>query len=147
MLRPELVRQKCERIALDLQRLASFRDDTLEQLQSDFARMATVERLLERIILRAIDINLHIISETGGDSERPAADLSYRETFLLLGSLGVISSNLAEGLSRSAGLRNILVHDYNDVDRRVVHGAIRLCLGDYAEYVRQVDSFLKRASG
>jgi uncharacterized protein YutE (UPF0331/DUF86 family) len=47
-------------------------------------------------------------------------------------------------IARSAGLRNILVHDYNDVDRKIVHASVRSCLEDYRRYVEFIDAFLER---
>jgi uncharacterized protein YutE (UPF0331/DUF86 family) len=54
----------------------------------------------------------------------------------------VYDQPFAERIAASAGLRNILVHDYNDLDRRIVHASIRSCLEDYREYVEKVDRFL-----
>ncbi len=43
-------------------------------------------------------------------------------------------------------LGNILAHDYNDVDRRIVHASILSCLRDYHEYVERVAGFIDRAA-
>lgn len=69
---------------------------------------------------------------------------TYRDTFLLLAELGVYSKDFAEQIGRSAGLRNILVHDYNDADRKIVHGSITSCLQDYHQYLEYVHRFLER---
>jgi hypothetical protein len=44
-----------------LGRLAQFRDASLEQLLADDIRLAAVERILERIVLRAIDIRARVV--------------------------------------------------------------------------------------
>lgn len=41
-------------------------------------------------------------------------------------------------------LRNILVHDYNDADRKRVHASVRSCLQAYQRYVEFLDTFLCR---
>ena len=56
---------------------------------------------------------------------------------------GVYPKEFAERIANSAGLRNILVHDYYDVDRRIVHASIRTCLQDYHRYLEHVGSFLR----
>jgi len=52
VLRPEFVRRKLQRIADDLELLLRFRDDSPESLQADPIRLAALERLLERVVMR-----------------------------------------------------------------------------------------------
>lgn len=128
MVRREFVLRKLQLIADDLERLVQFKDETLASLTGDFVKLAAVERLLERIVMRAIDIIEHLISELD-TGEGKSTRLTYRDTFLFLAALGVYPQEFAEQIARSAGLRNILVHDYNDADRKIVHGSIKSCLG------------------
>ena len=144
MVRHELVARKLQLIAEDLGRLLAFREATYEEITEDFVKMAAVERLLERIVMRAIDVNEHLISELATGEEDRITRLTYRDTFLRLAPLGVYDDGFAEKIARSAGLRNILVHDYNDLDRRIVVGAIRTCLVQYRAYVEHVRDFLDR---
>lgn len=141
MIRPEFIRRKLHLIADDLGRMVRFKDETLESLTSDDIKLAAVERMLERIVMRAIDVNEHLVAELASGEER-SARISYRDTFLMLGDLGVYPMEFAESIASSAGLRNILVHDYNDVDHRIVHGSIRTCLEDYRRYIEYVSGFL-----
>jgi uncharacterized protein YutE (UPF0331/DUF86 family) len=46
-------------------------------------------------------------------------------------------------MASSPTLRNIIVHEYNDLDHRLVHGAIRTTLEDYTTYVEAVHRFVK----
>jgi uncharacterized protein YutE (UPF0331/DUF86 family) len=41
---------------------------------------------------------------------------TYRETFHVLGKFGIISEGLAGEMSKLAGFRNILVHEYTGLD-------------------------------
>ncbi len=142
MLRPDLVHRKLQLISEDLHRLVLFKDLSLAELTSDFIKQATVERLLERIVMRAIDVNEHLISELATGEELRTTRLGYRDTFLKLTELGVYSADFAERIAQSVGLRNILVHDYNDVDHTILHGAISHCLRDYLHYVESVNAFV-----
>jgi hypothetical protein len=56
VLRVEFVRRKLQLITDELGRLPQFRDIGYEELIGDPLRLAAVERLLERIVLRAIAI-------------------------------------------------------------------------------------------
>lgn len=146
MVRREFVNRKLQLIAEDLERLIQFKDETLESLKMDDVKLAAVERMLERIIMRAIDVNEHLISELGV-GEGKTTRLTYRDTFLLLAALRIYPDDFAEHIARSAGLRNILVHDYNDADRKIVHASIKSCLQDYHRYVEFIRSFLDRPPG
>jgi len=140
MIRREFVQRKLQLIAEDLERLVRFKDETLESLTADDLKLAAVERLLERIVMRAIDINEHLISELASGEGRTTR-LTYRDTFLMLADVGVYPREFAEQIARSAGLRNILVHDYSDVDREIVHGSIKACLTDYHQYLEDLSRF------
>jgi uncharacterized protein YutE (UPF0331/DUF86 family) len=142
MLRPEFVARKLQLIAQDLGILAEFRDTSYEDLVGSPIRLAAVERIIERIILRAVDVNEHLIGALATGAEAKATRLTYRDTFLKLEGLGVCSRALVERLASSAGLRNILVHEYNDVDHRIVHAAIRSVLEDYTSYLEAVHRFV-----
>ena len=54
---------------------------------------------------------------------------------------GIYGGEFAERIAGSAGLRNILVHEYNDVDHKIVHGSIRKALEEFASYVEAVQRF------
>ncbi|MFZ0256129.1 MAG: DUF86 domain-containing protein [Gammaproteobacteria bacterium] len=144
MVRPELVRRKLQLITQDLGRLLRFKDIALEGLTNDDIKLAAVERLLERIVMRAIDVNEHLITELATGQEENITRLAYRDTFLRLADLGAYDKSFAESICQSAGLRNILVHDYNDVDHRILHASIRTCLQDYHRYVEHLSAFVAR---
>ena len=38
-------------------------------------------------------------------------------------------------------MRNILVHEYMDIDDEKVHSVIPLAIKEYKEYIKQVDKF------
>jgi uncharacterized protein YutE (UPF0331/DUF86 family) len=145
VLRPEFVERKLQLITEDLGRLAGFRSVSYESFVADPLRVAAVERMLERVILRAIDINEHLISELQTGAESKTTRLTYRDSFLKLADYGVYSGDFAQRIAPSAGLRNVLVHEYNDIDHKIVHTAMREGLADYASYVDHVRSFIEHA--
>lgn len=75
--------------------------------------------------------------------EAKATRLTYRDTFLRLADYGVYPREFAEGIAPSAGLRNLLVHEYNQIDHRIVHASIRTALGQYTAYVEYVERFVE----
>lgn len=58
-----------------------FRDDSYEELVDDPVRLAALERILERFVLRAIDVNEHLIAAlaTGRHVDHVEAFLERQE--------------------------------------------------------------------
>ncbi len=69
---------------------------------------------------------------------------TYGASFTLAAEAGMIEKDLAAALRPSAGMRNVLVHNYVEVDRDRVAAAIPLAVEQYGEYVRQVAVFLEQ---
>lgn len=55
---------------------------------------------------------------------------------------GIISPELAAELAKSAGMRNILVHQYKDIDSRIVFAVIPKALEQYLLYVKQITAYI-----
>ena len=105
-------------------------------------KQATVERLLERIISRAIDINEHIIAENPNLQLSPPKD--YRETLLYLADLNIYPKEFALEISKSIGTRNLLIHEYDKIDYSRVYESIDFCLKDYQKYIDYILDFIKK---
>lgn len=98
------------------------------------------ERLLERMVGRMIDINFHLITEAG---EAPPAD--YYESFTRLARLGVLERDFATRIAGSAGLRNRIVHEYDEIDPARVHEALQSAVTDIPAYLRRINDYVGRA--
>jgi uncharacterized protein YutE (UPF0331/DUF86 family) len=82
-----------------------------DAVTSDLHLQLEVERALQVSIQICIDIGAHLVSELG---LKPAED--YQGVFSSLGAHGTIDGDLAKRLGDAAGLRNLLVHDYGEID-------------------------------
>lgn len=147
MLRPEFVRRKLQLVTDDLGLLDRFRDLDYDALVGDPLALATVERLLERIVMRAVDANQHLMVALATGKEDRTTRLTTRGSFLRLASLGALDPDFAAEIAQSARLRNVLVPEANDADRRLVHASIRLCLTQYPCYVERMTAFLDGLGG
>ncbi|MBI4669765.1 MAG: DUF86 domain-containing protein [Elusimicrobia bacterium] len=78
-----------------------------------------------------------------GEEER-ISRLKYKDTFLKLVDYRIYPKKFADGIALSAGLRNIIVHEYNDVEHQLLFHSIREILVIYEQYVNYVLKFLKR---
>ena len=94
------------------------------------------ERYLERIIGRMIDINFHLITESGYP---PPED--YFSSFKMLGELKIIPLNQAGRLARLAGLRNRLAHEYDAIDEKKIYSELKKILKEASIYLEAVENF------
>jgi len=100
-----------------------------------YKRKAT-ERLLQELIEAAVDINTHIIVETGNQ----VPDYYY-ESFMKLADIGVFPLSLAEKLAPSTGLRNRLVHEYDKIDHSVILSAVKTAEELYPLYISEINKY------
>jgi len=139
MIDVDLIRRKLSRLNMYLEKLKPISQKSLEEYKSDFYFKFSAERLIQLIVDAASDINNHVVVET---EHKPPED--YSISFVKASEVGLISRELAERLKGSAGMRNILVHEYMEIDDEKVYNALALAIKEYKEYVKQVDEFIDR---
>lgn len=140
MLNKEFVEKKVSLIEEDVKRLKDFGNMTAEEIFLNYEKQATVERLMERIIARAIDINQYLIRQLNKD----VIPQNYRQTFLILSDLGIYDEKFGERISKSIGIRNVLIHDYDKIDFKLLYSSISDCISDYIKYCNYIIDFLSR---
>lgn len=134
----DLVRRKLSRLNMYLDKLKAVSIKELNDYLEDTYLKFSVERLIQLIVERATDINNHVVVET---KNRPPED--YSISFIKAAGAGLISRKLADRLKGSAGMRNILVHEYMDVDDEIVYKTIPIAIKDYKEYIKEAEKFIE----
>jgi uncharacterized protein YutE (UPF0331/DUF86 family) len=117
--------------------LDEFRSLNLDEFLADFRQQLIIERLLQLMTQAAIDINDHILSKLNSGKSYTNFD-----AFTELGKYQIITPELAKQIAPSSGLRNRLVHEYDDIDPNQVFKSISFALQQYPLYVRQINSYL-----
>ena len=97
------------------------------------------ERRLHLAVECMIDIANHTIASEGLRTAK-----TYRDAFLVLSEHGALDPTLARRLGGWAGLRNVLVHLYLDIDHGLVHEALTSELGDLSEFADRLRHWLQR---
>ena len=82
---------------------------------------------------------MHLVAAAG--KVRPPG---YRDSFTAAAEVGALPADLAARIAPSAGLRNILVHQYLDADLAIVAESVGQAIADYSAYVREVATWLTR---
>jgi uncharacterized protein YutE (UPF0331/DUF86 family) len=137
MIDSRLITRKLLLIGKDLPEIQQLANCDIQEYLRDPHAEVLAERYLERIIGRMIDINYHLITESGS---LPPVD--YHQSFLQLGELGVLAPEFARRLSSCAGLRNRIAHEYEAIDPLRVHAALQDAAADFPVYMRHVEAFL-----
>jgi len=133
----ELVTRKIVLISGDIEELRKLDSAGLEAYLADPYKEILAERFLERMISRMIDVNYHVITGSGNPPPR-----DYYDSFTELGKMGILEPKFASGIARAAGLRNRIVHEYDEIEPDKVFEAIRSALADLPVYLQAVLSFI-----
>jgi len=141
MLDKNFITRKIKLIQEEIAKLEKLGNYTFEEIKDDFIKRYSVERALEKIIMRAIDINQHIIAENAAGYE---AIRGYEDTFHILTKLNVYPEEFSKQIAPSAGLRNRLVHEYNDTKDEMVYNSVADAIIQYTEYCNYILKYIQK---
>lgn len=134
----KLINRKMSLIREDLKGLLFLDKISLKTFLLKSEHEALAERYLERIIGWMIDINYHILAEK--ENHIP---VDYYNSFMELGEKGYLPAKFAEKIADSAGLRNRLAHEYDEIDEKKIYQAAKNCLKDVPKYLNYILKSLK----
>jgi uncharacterized protein YutE (UPF0331/DUF86 family) len=134
-----VIRRKLQVIVENLRDLREVQNMGFEAYRASRFEKKATERWLQELIEAAIDVNIHILSGLGlGVPE------SNYETFIAIGERKILPRELARRLAPAAGLRNRLVHEYEDLDDRRVWEAIGQAQELFPRYLKSIEELLAR---
>lgn len=93
---------------------------------------------LQVSIETCINIANHIIA-----TDRLRAPKDYKDVFNVLVEASILPADFARTMQALAGLRNLLVHLYWEVDDRMIYQGIQVELGDFATFTQYVMAYLQ----
>jgi uncharacterized protein YutE (UPF0331/DUF86 family) len=129
----EVFDRRLARLETLLRGLRKIANKERDAFLNDEMLQASAERWLQLAAECAIDLAHHLIADRGWKT--PA---TYREAFQVLLQEGAISSEIAHQIEAWAGLRNVLVHLYLDVDQKRIHEILRNDLDQLENYAREL---------
>jgi uncharacterized protein YutE (UPF0331/DUF86 family) len=132
----ERVARLLDRLAEDIRSLRSYRDNH-SQLPSDPTLLAAVKYHFITGIEGCARIAHHLIAAEGWSIAETNAEAVRR-----LAVEGVVDDIVGNAVAKAVGFRNILVHEYADVDNRQVVQHLEH-LGDLEEFAGQVATWIK----
>lgn len=109
----------------------------LESYQADKHARALSEHYLRIALEATLDLGRHLIVMTG-----LGVPQEYREVGKILREQGVVPTELGEKIEAMAGMRNVLVHLYWDVDYTLLYKTIVEELGTFEQCIEHLFHYL-----
>ena len=134
----EIFSRRLEALHGYLHKLRAFR----EVDEHEFVREPALHDLAERYLHLAVEAALDLGNHWIADRALPTPD-SNRDTFTVLERADAIPADLAHRLRGWAGFRNILVHQYLDIDHGIAYRAILQDLRDLEQFAAWAASRLE----
>ena len=113
------IREKIEDIERFLAELKQIAPKTLQEYQNSLEKKAACERYIEKIIEAILDLSFLVIKLHHWRTPKDEND-----AFLLLHQKEVIDQELVAKLKAAKGMRNILVHQYGNIDDAILFQAL-----------------------
>jgi len=135
----EIMQEKLSALQSYYRELTELQHITYEEYCSSNLYRRTVERLLQLIVETATDTNNMVLKMLG--KETPT---DYYSSFIKMAECNVFPMEFALEIAPSTGMRNIIVHEYQKIDDRLVHASIRETLQYYLRYLEYLDNFLEK---
>ena len=133
-----LVLRKLAELEEYLGQIREYRNITIELYSSDWKIQRIIERTLQIMIETCADIAGHIISDRGYRIPK-----SYADTFKVLQEENMLEKELFETMEKMAKFRNIVVHNYGNIDASIVVNIIKRHLDDFLTYKNAIINMLK----
>lgn len=135
----EFIRQKIKLAESYLQEIKEFlkADDGI--ISTDVKSRYALERAFLLLAEELIDVNNYFIKAL---NLKPIDDL--KSSFLALGEANILPMDFAKKISPLTGTRNILVHQYEELDIDLFLGNLRSNIHDFEIYFGHILTFLEK---
>jgi uncharacterized protein YutE (UPF0331/DUF86 family) len=137
MIRPEVLRKRLNKLDEYLSILRTLQKYTLDDFIGDPEHYGSAERFLHLAIEAVTDMGNHVVAEL----ELGIVDW-YSDIPKILARKGYLTPVLEEKWIQMIGFRNALVHDYTDIDRKVVYDILQNEVVDLEELKKVFAQFL-----
>jgi len=110
---------------------------SLEDLEKNIDKQDIIILNLQRAVQICVDIGNHILLDY--ETETPS---TMAETFRMLAKNKLIPQSVADNLSRAVGFRNIAVHQYENLDCKIIYAIITSHLNDFKDFAGNIEKLV-----
>ena len=125
-----VIKNKISSVRKYLNRLEKYKKYSQKEIEDNIDIQGAVERFLQLTVQATIDLAEAVIS---AKSLRKPSTLS--ESFHVLNEENIIENKLTEELIKMTGFRNIIEHDYEDIDYEIVYNILHNKLSDVERFI------------
>ena len=129
----DLIITKAASVRAHLDRIAAKTGDDLQLFLGDLDRQDVVSFNLHLAVENCIDIAAHIISENDWGVPGSASEMLY-----ILEGKGILDPELTERMIKAVGLRNLIVHEYGNIDLKRLFATVREDLNDLRAFLSAI---------
>ncbi len=137
----EILMKKLEEIFTQLAFLQELIKIEKSALFANPRELYFAERVMERLINAALDINMHLLSDL-----KNTVSENYFDSFIKLADLEVYPQEFGKKIAPASALRNILSHEYQELDPEKFHQSLKIALDDFEKYANYVKIFIQNNS-
>lgn len=134
-----VVLRKISELERYLGQVKEFSGMTSDAYRSDWKTQRIVERTLQMMIEICADVAGHIISDS---AMRPP--VTYADTFKVLHENKVIGTEVFSVMDKMAKFRNVIVHQYEEVDAEIVVLILNKHLDDFERFKEAVLEYVRK---
>lgn len=124
------IKEKLSEIVRFGDELVEVLPDKYEEYAEDFKARSASERIFEKIVMAIVDVSFLLVKE-----RNLSAPEEEGEVFSILSEAKILGFELASRLKDAKGMRNILAHEYGEINNELVYNSLS------EEIVRDTDEF------
>jgi uncharacterized protein YutE (UPF0331/DUF86 family) len=110
--------------------LDRYKKYTVKEIEEDLDIRGAFERYIYLAIQSTIDLAEAVISYK--DFRKPS---TMSEAFCILNEEGIISSDLKTKMSKMVGFRNLIAHDYDEINYEIAYSILQESISDIHEFL------------
>ncbi|WP_293983200.1 DUF86 domain-containing protein [uncultured Clostridium sp.] len=131
-----VILNKIETIERCINRIKIVYENNPDNLK-DYTKQDSIMLNIQRACEASIDLAMHIISV-----KRLGIPQNSRDAFEVLNEHKIIDDKLSRNLKAMVGFRNIVVHDYQSINIKVVQSIISNNLNDFYDYIYCINKYI-----
>jgi uncharacterized protein YutE (UPF0331/DUF86 family) len=136
------VRKRLAELKKNISILRDLQALSYADLVSNTEKLWALEHGLQISIQIVLDVGNQLLADK---SENNIED--YAGVITRLGEVGIVPKDFSDKIRHMAGFRNILVHEYAELDLREVYRVLHENLSDFETFGRYIESYLAGAGG
>lgn len=130
----DVIKKRLNQLSISLNKIEKFKDISLEEFLKDDIIQDVVEYNLFIAINMMIDISTHIVVDNNmGDPE------TLGGAFAILSKEKYFSEDESKTYRNMVGLRNILSHEYVNIDKNMIYDILKNNLIDIKKFIIFID--------